>query len=54
MSDNDFTTKIDVLDFIINILKEHEKSLSALVDRLEEQVQDIKEAETRRHGRQRP
>ena len=31
----DLTEKIDVLDLIINILTEHEKSLDALVYRLE-------------------
>ena len=31
----DFTTKIDVLDMIIEVLKEHEKALDGLVRRLE-------------------
>ena len=30
-----FTEKIDVLDLIIQILNEHEKKLSLIVDRLE-------------------
>jgi len=37
--------KIDVLDFIINVLKEHEKELSELVDRLEDL---LKETETKK------
>ena len=30
-----FTEKIDVLDMIINVLKEHEKALDDVADRLE-------------------
>lgn len=30
-----YTEKIDVLDMIINILREHEETLDALVERLE-------------------
>ena len=30
-----FTEKIDVLDMIIDCLKEHEKTLDGLIDRLE-------------------
>ena len=36
MGDDEFTLKIDVLDLLIATLKEHEKALSALVDRAEE------------------
>ena len=38
-----FTEKIDVLDMIINILREHEEKLDELVTRLE--AEDV-----RRHG----
>ena len=31
----EFTQKIDVLDLIIGILKEHEKTLDGLIERLE-------------------
>jgi len=33
-----FTEKIDVLDLLINILKEHEEKLDKLVERLENTV----------------
>lgn len=33
--------KIDVLDFVINVLREHEKSLSESVSRLEESIKEI-------------
>jgi len=34
----EFTTKIDVLDFIIETLRQYEKDLQVLVDRLEKAV----------------
>ena len=33
--DNRFTEKIDVLDLLINIIKEHQEKLDALVERME-------------------
>lgn len=33
-----FVEKVDVLDFVINCLKEYEKDLQALVDRWEKAV----------------
>lgn len=35
-----FTDKIDALDFIINILKDHEKKLSELIDRMEDRLNE--------------
>jgi len=37
-----YTEKIDVLDLIINILREHEEKLDELVERLEDTVAEIK------------
>ena len=34
----EFTTKVDVLDFLIDTLCEHEKELDELVERLERAV----------------
>jgi len=34
--DPSYGTKIDALDFIINVLREHEKTLDGLVGRMEE------------------
>lgn len=34
----DLTEKVDVLDLIINVLKEHEKELDDKIDRLEKAV----------------
>ena len=33
-----YTSKVDVLDMIIEVLREHEKTLDALVRRLEDSV----------------
>lgn len=38
MSDNEFTVKVDVLDFLIEILREHEKVLSEQIESLQETV----------------
>jgi len=35
MSERTFTQRIDVLDMLINILREHEEKLDRLVERLE-------------------
>ena len=34
----DFTTKMDVLDLVITCLREHEKEIDGLIDRLEKTV----------------
>jgi len=34
----DYTEKIDVLDMIINVLTEHEKTIDGLIDRLDKAV----------------
>lgn len=33
-----FTAKVDVLDFVIEVLKNHEKEFDDLIDRLEKAV----------------
>ena len=39
MDEGEFTQKIDVLDFLIATLKEHEKKLSDLIDKSEETLE---------------
>ena len=34
--DTSYVTKIDAMDLIINVLREHEKTLDELVERMEE------------------
>ncbi len=36
-----FETKMDALDFVINILIEHEKKLDMLIERLEETTREL-------------
>jgi len=38
MSENKFTQRIDVLDLLIEVLRQHEKTLDQLITRLEEAV----------------
>ena len=45
---SEFQEKVDALDLVINILKEHEKTLSNLADRLEGFVKDISELDRRK------
>jgi len=41
MSDSDLTVRIDVLELLLMILKEHEKTLSESVERIELAVERI-------------
>ena len=43
MSDHDLTVRIDVLDLIITVLKEYEKTLSEILSRLEDAVDELRE-----------
>lgn len=36
-----FAEKVDILDLLINCLKEHEKKMGELVGRLEELIDDL-------------
>ena len=42
-----YTEKIDVLDFVINVLQEHEKDLDYLVERLEAVAEIMEKHATR-------
>ena len=42
MSDHDLTVRIDVLDFLLMILEEHEKTLSENIKRLEDAIEKVK------------
>lgn len=37
----DYSAKIDVLDLVINTLKEHERALDGLVERLERAMEKV-------------
>lgn len=39
-----FTEKIDVLDLLINILREHEEKMDKLVTRLEQIIENVEAA----------
>lgn len=41
MTESDLTVRIDVIDLIIVVLKEHEKTLSDSIDRLVEVVERL-------------
>lgn len=41
LNEMNLENKIDVLDFIINILIEHEKKLDRIIERLEKHAQNI-------------
>jgi len=41
----DFTAKIDALDFVIDVLKEHEKELDAALSKMEELITRLEELE---------
>lgn len=41
MTYGEFTQKIDVIDLIINVLRDHEKTLDGLISRFEEHLDNI-------------
>ena len=41
MTESEFTARVDVLDLIITVLKDHEKTLSESVERIELAVERI-------------
>ena len=41
MSDHDLTVRIDVLELLLMILKEHEETLSESIKRLEDAIEKV-------------
>lgn len=48
MSDTDSEMRVGVLDLIISVLQEHEKTLSESIDRLEEITKRLKKTQGKR------
>lgn len=42
-----FTQKVDVLDMIIEVLRDHEKNIDGLIDRLEKAVSMVEQLSLR-------
>ena len=48
MASGDLAARVDVLDFLITILRDHEKTLSESIDRLEAATERLVEERRRR------